>query len=567
MTLKTSSRKINPFWNMINFTIRKNLGIIVVLCIASLLYYPGTFIVNYENILVSTTNNINNYLLENFANAVTVISTLVAVFFNMINFSFLYKKNSSDVFHAFPLTRSELLLSRLLSGIFSTLLPTLLCYISFGILMAFNSWMGTFAQLFFYLLHTLIILLVCSTFSMIFVISAGSMFDLGVSLIGANLGLIAVGWIIEAILEETLVGFNGYYVSDIVYNLSPPYFCGVGLSFANDLSKGEFNGQSIDFFIRSVIYIAAFTAASLLLYNRRKAEKGGTGYAYKFMYWGCSLLAGICGGYLFGMIFIGDEESIGFWFFVIVGALLSSVIYGTVTNRGFKGVSKSLIMGGISAVVVISVALVGITGGFGYTTRIPDKNNIKSASISVFEENIQFKNPQQVLDLHNAIINTSATDLDEVISSYDHHKTINFYYELENGKMLTREFTVYTPKVEKELLKIYKSDERLDMINEHTKIVGADYIRLWFYYGDYYYAAYITQFEATEFLDLYWSDVQNSDASVLIDNNYQYLELSGYTENSDKDKDYFHFQFEWHDSFTLSNQYIKDNLLSRATKQ
>ena len=114
MTLKTSSRKINPFWNMIGFTLRKNIGIIIVLCIAALLYCPGSYIINYEDLLVSVQNNRNNYLLENFGVAVTVFSTIIAVFFNMLNFSFLYKKNSSDVFHAFPLTRSELLLSRLL---------------------------------------------------------------------------------------------------------------------------------------------------------------------------------------------------------------------------------------------------------------------------------------------------------------------------------------------------------------------------------------------------------------------------------------------------------------------
>ncbi len=566
MMLKTSSRKINPFWNMIGFTLRKNIGIIIVLCIASLLYYPGTFIVEYENLLVSAENHQNNYLLENFGNAVTIFATIVAIFFNMVNFSFLYKKNSSDVFHALPLTRSELLLSRLLSGIIATLIPVALCYTSFGILMTFNSWMGNFAQLLYFLLHTILILLVCSTFSMIFVISAGSMFDLGISLIGANLALFAVGWIIESILEETLVGFNGYYISDIVYNLSPPYFCGVGLGLANNLIKGEINGQSIEFFIRSVIYIVAFTAISLLLYNRRKAEKGGTAYAYKFMYLGCSLLAGICGGYLLGMMFIGDEESIGFWFFAIVGALLTAVIYGTVTNRGFKGVSKSLAMGGISAVVLIAVALVGITGGFGYTRRIPEKDKIKNVSVSVFEENIPFDNPQQVLDLHQAIIDTQATDLNETIS-YDYRNTIYFYYELENGKIISREFTVYTPKIEKELLAIYKSDERFDMINEHLNLTTGNYTRLYFHYGNSYYIAEISPTEAKEFLDVYWTDIQNSDASVLVDGSYQYLELSGYTTTDDMDKNYFHFQFEWHDSFTLSSKYIADNLLERATKQ
>ncbi|MBQ8741217.1 MAG: hypothetical protein IJY79_06680 [Clostridia bacterium] len=53
MMLKTSSRKLNPFWNMVLFTIRKNFGIIVVLCIAALLYCPGSFLVNEDYLLRS----------------------------------------------------------------------------------------------------------------------------------------------------------------------------------------------------------------------------------------------------------------------------------------------------------------------------------------------------------------------------------------------------------------------------------------------------------------------------------------------------------------------------------
>ncbi len=567
MTLKTSSRKINPFWNMIGFTLRKNIGIIIVLCIAALLYCPGSFIVNYEDLLVSVQNNRNNYLIENFGNAVTVLSAIIAVLFNMLNFSFLYKKSSSDVFHSFPLTRSELLLSRLLSGITATLIPTLICYTSLGILMAFNGWMGTFTELFWYLLHTVIIMLVCSSFSMVFVVCAGGEFDLCISLIGGNLALIAVGWIFESILSETLIGFSGYYTSEIMYNLSPPYACGVGLGLANDIAKYGINGQSIEFLIRSVAYIVAFTVASLLLYNRRKAEKGGTAYAYKFMYLGCSLLAGICGGFLLGMMFIGNIANFAFWFFAVIGSVLTAVVYGTVTNRGFKGIWRSVIMGGISAVVLISVAISGVTGGFGYTNRIPDSSKIKNVTVSAFDENITFYEPQQVLDLHKAILDTNAIDFNYSVP-YSQRQTIRFYYELQNGSTMQREFTVVESKVSDELLKIYKSEDRLKMINEHIDIVNAEQFNLYFYHNDEYYNVNISKSEADEFIKIYWQDVQNSDASVFEEKDYRFIELSGYRKRDAQRDDYFQFQFEWQSSFTNTNQFIEShNLIERAKEQ
>ena len=567
MTLKTSSRKINPFWNMIGFTLRKNIGIIIVLCIAALLYCPGSFIVNYEDLLVSVQNNRNNYLIENFGNAVTVLSAIIAVLFNMLNFSFLYKKSSSDVFHSFPLTRSELLLSRLLSGIAATLVPTLICYTSLGILMAFNGWMGTFTELFWYLLHTVIIMLVCSSFSMVFVVCAGGEFDLCISLIGGNLALIAVGWIFESILSETLIGFSGYYTSEIMYNLSPPYACGVGLGLANDIAKYGINGQSIEFLIRSVAYIVAFTVASLLLYNRRKAEKGGTAYAYKFMYLGCSLLAGICGGFLLGMMFIGNIANFAFWFFAAVGSVLTAVVYGTITNRGFKGIWRSVIMGGISAVVLISVAISGVTGGFGYTNRIPDSSKIKNVTVSAFDENITFYEPQQALDLHKAILDTNAIDFNYSVP-YSQRQTIRFYYELQNGSTMQREFTVVESKVSDELLRIYKSEDRLKMINEHIDIVNAEQFSLYFYHNDEYYNVNISKSEADEFIKIYWQDVQNSDASVFEEKDYRFIELSGYRKRDAQRDDYFQFQFEWQSSFTNTNQFIENhNLIERAKEQ
>lgn len=558
MTLKTSSRKINPFWNMLLFTTRKNLGIIVVLCIASLLYYPGSFVVNYKNLLVTAQNYSTSYVLKEFGVAITIISSIVAVLFNMLNFSFLYKKSSSDVFHAFPLTRSELLLSRLVSGLVSTLIPTVLCYVSFGILMLFNSWMGNFAQLFYYLLHTLLIILVCSSFSMIFVVSAGSDFDLAVSLFGGNLALLAIGWIFESILDETLVGFDSSNVSEIIYNISPPYFCGVGLQLAHEVKDRGIDGQSITFLIRSIVYIAVFTGISLLLYNRRKAEKGGTAYAYKFMYWGCSLLAGICGGYLLGIIFIGEVKPLGFWIFAIIGCLLTTVIYGTITNRGFKGVKKSLLMGGISAIVLIAVAVSGITGGFGYTKRIPKAQKIKSVSVIAFDENITFTNPQMALDLHEAIINNDAFLIDyEYTSEYKAVENVEFNYTLENGKTVTREFIVNVEAVDDELLAIYQSDERLYAINKSIDL-NVQELRLYFHYDNESYDIIVSSNEVNALLDAYWKDIQNCNTSVFQDSECDIIEISGYSRIDDYKDDYFYFQLSKHLSFENTQQFLKD---------
>ncbi len=565
MTLKTSSRKINPFWNMICFTLRKNLGIIIVLCIAALVYYPGTFIINYETLLTRVENSSDSYMVSDFGVAVTFFSAIIAVLFNMLNFGFLYKKSSSDVFHSFPMTRSELLLSRFISGLISTLIPVFVCYTAFGILIAFNSWIGAFSEMLYYLLHTIVITLVCSSFSMIFVVCAGNAFDLGVSLVGGNLALLAVGRIFESILNDTLVGYNGYVSSEIVYNISPPYFCATGLSFASQVKQNGIHLQSIEFFIRSAIYIVAFTVVSLLLYNRRKAEKGGSAYAYKFMYIICALLAGICGGYVLGMMFTGDVRSIAFWIFTAIGCLLTTVVYGAVSNRGFKGVGRSIIIGTLSTIVLVSVAISGFAGGFGFTKRIPEKEKIKSVTIGIFGEEITFDNPQEILDLHNTIIETNATNYDSS-TPYQQIQNIRIYYDLENEKTFSRNFDVDSSIISDELLKIYKSDERLKMMEKYTDTTTAEEANLYFYYDGEYLNVQLAKSEVSDFINAYWQDVQNSDAKIFNDENYEFLEITISQKVDDYSNEWKGFQFEWHDEFANTKQFIKDHNLAERSK-
>lgn len=563
MMLKTSSRKLNPCRNMIGFTLRKSIGFIIILCIAALLYCPGGFIVNFEDLkaaniedLLSAYRSNNNKLVENLAYLVTVMSAIIAILFNAINFSFLYKKSSSDVFHAFPLTRTQLLLSRFSAGLIATFIPVLVCYAAFAIMAAFNPWMGSLTLLAVYLLYTVIITLVCSSFSLIFIISAGSMFDMGVSLIGSNIALLLVGQVFDSVLDRTLLGYNRAFASDIMYYISPPYFCGIGLGRANN----GMNGRTIEFFIRSVIYIIAFTIIVVLLYNKRRAEKCEQGYAYKFMYIFCGALAGICGGYLIGFLFTYDVSSPVFYIFMTIGAILTAVIYGVITNRGFKNFGRAIAVGCVSSLIIISVAVFGITGGLGYSKRIPEKQDISDTHINAFSEFIHFENPDDILALHKKIIETGAASDRE----YTENKiNVSFEYKLKNGKTMSRTFLVDTALLENELLTIYKSDERMNSIKESINFDTATSFSLYFYDNDKYVNAIITRSEAQEFLDAYWLDVQNSGSKALDNIFGDFYEISGYTQSNDTS---FDIKLEAdYKEFSNTRRFIEENgIIQRA---
>ena len=86
MMLKTSSRKINPFWGMIKSTCRKNFGIIIVLCIIALLYCPGVYIVNFQSFFEDrlTLQNVDGITPEEFTKTFGSVIAAFAPIFVMI---------------------------------------------------------------------------------------------------------------------------------------------------------------------------------------------------------------------------------------------------------------------------------------------------------------------------------------------------------------------------------------------------------------------------------------------------------------------------------------------------
>lgn len=564
MTLKTSSHKINNFKNMTLFTIRKSIGIAVILSIAILLYCPGSFIANSENMKYTANSISNTYNLEVFAEFIAAAAGITVTVLNIVNLGFIYKRNASDLYFSFPLTRTQLIFSKITASFITTAIPLFLGYTAYGIMICFNSWMGSFVQLLYFLLNTLVVMLVCSSFSLIFIVSAGSMFDMTLSLVGVNVALLIIGSIYENILNVTLLGYSSNSTQTaVMYTLSPYYLCVSGFADACGFVKHGISEQSIDFFIRSIIYTALFTAVAVLLFKYRKSEKGESAYAYKFMYFLCSMLAGICGGYFVGILFCANIKSVWFWIFMTAGSLIVAAIFGLITNRGLKGIGISLLTGAAAAIMTVLVSVIGITGAFGYEKRIPKTDEIKSSSVYIFGEGIEFEtdNSSVITDLHRAIIGRNAATDDS--ASGIATKRIHIEYSLKNGDIFSRTYQADTSKIKDELQKIYKSEDRIRQIKEKLPIDSALELMLEFYNDGKHYSVPVTKNEINEFLDAYFIDLKNSTA-YLFDTDEVPFEISGNTEKDGEE--YFSIMLERDGSFTNSGRFITEHNLKERAK-
>ena len=522
MTLKTSSREINPFWGMLKSALRKNLGIIIIVTIAALLYCPGHFLTDFEYYIGRINNgNYSGYdMLQDFMYIVSVSAGILVTFFNFINFTYLYSKRSSDVFHAFPLTRSELLISRMSASVIGTLLPVTVAYMAYTALCIFNPWMmASVAQILISYLHTLLVIFVCASFSSVFVVSAGSMFDLGLSFIGANAALLVIAAIIDIILEETLLGYSTN-THGIMKALSPLYYSGMGLANLNNIKAYGISDLTVKYIIISVVYTVLFTALSLFLYNRRKAEKGGQAYAFKYMFVLCSILAGVCGSYIVGYLFSEGDFNPIFWIFATIGAILTCTVYGAVTNRGFKNIKTSIIIGAISAIILPSVAVTGITGCFGYSKYIPDADKVQSATIGYFSETIEFKQKDidWVNDFHAEILESDALIVRSNPTG-EQTRWICFNYYMKDGTTVSRRFHIVQAKAKDILLKLYKCDQRIDTVESALEDSPKNaIINIGARIGEKYVYTFVTHSECEQLLKYYREDLAVADTSYITEN-------------------------------------------------
>jgi hypothetical protein len=132
---------------------------------------------------------------------------------------------------------------------------------------------------------------------------------------------------------------------------------------------------------------------------------------------------------------------------------------------------------------------------------------------------------------------------------------------------MSRHFTVDTLKVCDELLKIYKSSERLNMIKEAITTTRFDDINLYFFYNGEYLNVDITETELQNFINVYWKDVQESNENDLKDDGYEFIEISISQKLDNHREEWKGFQLEWHENFTNTKQFIEDNKLAVRAKE
>lgn len=521
MMQKTSCSKFCPALNMFLFTIRKNVGFTAVATVLSLILSPFYMMSLVENQLeFFVTEKID--FVEIFFPASIILAvgaTLFLIILLYINFNFLYSKSASDAFHSVPISRTKMLLSRFFASFVSAIIPVITAYIGFIAVGLHPNVEGNVGMIALTGLYTVFMMLFCGAFTLLFIITAGTVFDSLVAFAVLNVGLPVIVALICGMCEDHIYGI-AYVDYTYYWQFTSPYL------FSLLKLIMYFEGDVALFPIGRTIVVALLTVVclivSILLYRRRKCETAGSAYAYKFVPFIIGTIVSVVCYFILGAIFANDRMDISFWIPGIIGAAVGAVLYNIVINRGFKNVKRA-----IAPVCVALVSIFTVTAGisfdvFGFEDYVPENTQIENVSVTYRGMDMDFENIELATNLHKLIVRDKPTVSDEkytTANGYVDTDYVYYSYTLTNGTKVERRYLIPFTFARAEKAEIIRKELTRELKKQIDEYGGTEFSLDGNKAGKYYNVT-LTREEGENLVSAYISDLKDADTERLFSEKY-----------------------------------------------
>ena len=341
-----------------------------------------------------------------------VISLLLGV----LLFRFVTNKKTVNVYYSLGIKRADLYTARLLAGVFMMLAAVLIpLAVSLGLnLHYFGSSVMLWRTFLFYAVHNVICVLAGLTISAAVSSCVGTVVEsLGFSAVLAafpSVVTMCVNYGVPSILNGApAITYYGIYPNassygELHFDITDSTIFGRIISHINllMLNRSSFiNSSSVEAmtkeaakkwtapsltpYILWAVLIAAFFVFGLFMFKRRKAEICGfPGRSTVLNFVLCMIVSfGVASLVLYFVV--SEIPQITTWM-IIVGLMIISVIifliFDIILHLSFKVIKKDWKIGLVHAGLMAAFLLSLYTGFFGYSSRVPDIQDIDSVSIS-----------------------------------------------------------------------------------------------------------------------------------------------------------------------------------------
>lgn len=363
------------------FLIKRNTRLMIITTVAMIALYP---LLSFTEFVLSGEYTQGSFNIgRGFQLGVFFVSLVIIPF---VIFSYLNSKKSLDVYHALPITRKDLFLTGLAAAITIVMIPFLLVY---GIGWAYNIWaipgvdnVRIFQNLYYSLALAMAIIL-----PFMF-----SMMNTGTSVDGFLYGFIIhlipmIAYGTYLVFGTTvLLGFRA--PTDNTFLLfTAPLWTIFELNLNRNLVFPDPNLISLYWFVMS------FGMAWLVLffYKIRRSEKAETPFTNNKFYPILTSLFILIVQFFFYSTFtlFTEGRSLDYrtLIFPVFLTFVGYMILDAIANRGFKNFTKAIIKFALlTAVSLTTFVSATLTGGLGYTSFVPNPNNVDRVEFLINDE-------------------------------------------------------------------------------------------------------------------------------------------------------------------------------------
>lgn len=454
-----------------------------------------------------------------------VVVVVAAIFMGISAFRFITSKKTVNVYYSLGITRDKLYFGRYISGaillVASIAIPLLITFI-INLIFIGGSAQLTAAMLYYILMFASISLTTYTITAAIFS-SVGTSFE-GVLFTGTLLFLPTIFFTCLQFLMSKFVYGNPYgekfnyttnpdlysvaaeklstrfsFLSPIMHNLNELSMYGAydpKLEGNPVLAMTEGQPYTAPNYLPAIIWLifsAAVFFIGMLIFQKRKAEICGFIGTNKYLN---SIVPFIIGFFAFTVCLY--KLPLSTVVCGVIGLIIYFIIYCAIElalKRNFKLFLRGLFKFPIHASISVAIAAIFATGLFGYSSRLPDLENIQSVDVTPVGNSVLYSTNQYrigsgmsvscatltgmidnytsegdikaIYELHKKLVDkgaikaTGKSELIEDDSQRNIPTTIQFVYKLKNGKEILRCYKIANAQMLADMLEI-------DFL-EHTK--------------------------------------------------------------------------------------------------
>ncbi len=395
ITYSSNSR----FRSLYTGMLRRNLGTGIYLTLAMVFFFPLQYLlelmrqaklaaepfqpVHYYSDLCGPANNYTSLALASMG----MILLAAPVVLSVVQNNYMHSRRAVDLFHSLPVTRRQLMCASAATVFTLVGAPLVLCHLLVLAIGGGYTASGAIPGLEFLpgamlmdLLGWLVTIAAIIAVMMLVGALVGSPFEnfvLGCELLAAGPILKEIN---SLLFHAYLVGYAGSVSARDLSFLTP---AALMLARYVDCNIGEPTGFYDVLILLWMGAAAVIFLLALWLYSRRKSEVAETTGARGVLGAAIKIIAVYIGGAAIGGIFTAVNGNTDFTFVVgvFLGACLTIFLVEAVLGRGFKGMKKALPGMGALVAGATALAIILVTGGLGYETRIPAQASIQSADL------------------------------------------------------------------------------------------------------------------------------------------------------------------------------------------